>query len=224
MKRSELLGMLHRRHELAMAFVARSHLDSLEESQQGSADTSLSGSEQQPRSQESTEQQSLPDSPNLAEGSDEDSSDAQKSLRKRPTSSVQKASESQPQSFAMRPNESFKEWVDRLCRWLPVVSRSRPCKANVVTTKGVSSVSVSSSQLKVPENSMQVVKQNLVLPGICRVAYAPQMPYTQFVAAVGMQLLLQANRSKDEGTPKASVLVECLLAIEVCCTSLNRVL
>lgn len=190
MKRPVLLDMLQRRHELAMACVARQHLDTADQPRHSDgqdASTDSSVREYEHMSQEGVQDACMDAKPNP-----------------------------HPASFAMQPTEVFKQWVERLCGSLPVVHRSRQYQARVLQQGGASRVEVSAQpQHRCPEQQRDLVQRKLVLPGTNRVAYQPNLPYVQFVAAVGIQLLVQASKSKDTGLPKKGVLVECMLAIEV---------
>ena len=190
MKRSVLLDMLQRRHELAMACVARQHLDTVDKTRQsdgGYASPDSSDPSYDDTSEEGTQNASMKD-------------------------------ESCPQhaSFAMHTTETFKQWVERLCRSLPVVHRSRRYQAHVYEQGGASRVRVGAPpHYPPPAKYRPLIEQKLVLPETNRVVYQPQLPYAQFVAAIGVQLLTQASTSVDGSFPKMGILVECMLAIEV---------
>lgn len=188
LKRSELLDMLQRRHELAMACVARKFLDTAEEMKQ--SNQQQSAIDPSHHIDDHTTQQTSPDGSSNTE------------------------STPQPSSFAMQENETFKQWVERLCDSLPVIYRSRAYQAHV--SQGGSRVTVAAPPFpEAATKQRELIEQKRVLPGTNRVTYHPKLPFTQFVAAVGMQLLAHASRSKDGSLPKMAVLVECMLAIEV---------
>jgi hypothetical protein len=151
MKRAELMDMLQRRHELAMACVAREYLDTTEITQDSKE---LQQTKQQGQSDSSS---------NTLHGED--------------------AATLEPASFELQRNESFKEWVERLCRTLPAVLRSSPYKASIMNGESGKRVKLDRAVRPVPKVH-RLVEENLVLADTNRVAYHKKLPYAQFVCGL----------------------------------------
>lgn len=132
--------------------------------------------------------------------------------------------------YAVQPGETFKNWLHRLRRELP---QARSSKRVHVDSSGsgdeidvvFESVPSQSEIDRSRHNSRNLLGKSLE-PRTKRVLYEAGLPYTQFVAALGTQLLLplqkwvrRSAQSKDTQPRRQlsqALLVESLLAIEVC--------
>jgi hypothetical protein len=193
LKKSELLEMLLRRHELAMACVARGIQDAVD--QEAEAAAACHPVDTYPEAQA--------------------------------TRSVASASGTDTAFFAHKSGESFRAWVERLQATLPALL-SNTAVAIIpevddqdtlvvrTTREGVAEARPSKGRLR------RDMPTSALVAGTDRVAYEAGLPYTQFVAALGIQLLLPAQQSAAAGRSwdariQRRRVAECMLAMEVRC-------
>lgn len=196
LQHSSLMDMLLRRHELAMACIARQLRDA------SSDDQAVTQMFRHPEGEDSHGCVSGPSPDGCASVS---------------------------AHYAVQPGESFKGWLHRLRRELPQARSSK--RIFVVPSESNDDFHVQFATIPVPTGKMSSKKQHHKILGKSlerrtkRVLYEDGLPYTQFVAALGTQLLLplqkwarRAAQSKS-GQPSRqlsqALLVESLLAIEV---------
>lgn len=190
------MDMLLRRHELAMACIARQLLDA------------------------SSDDQVLTTNGGHAEGEDS---------RVCVSETSREGSASVRAHYAVQPGESFKGWLHRLRRELPQARSSK--RVYVVASESTDEFDVQFATIPIPKGVKSGKKKsnkslgNSLEPRTKRVLYEHGLPYTQFVAALGTQLLSplqkwarRAAQSKDSQPSRQlsqALLVESLLAIEV---------
>eukprot|EP00892_Ulva_mutabilis_P010444 jgi/Ulvmu1/7772/UM004_0001.1 len=196
LQHSALMDMLIRRHEIAMACIARSILDSVsnKDSSLDSDDLTVEGTQHALR---------LP---------------ADQSSR----------SVSATAHYAVQTGETFKGWLHRLRQELP---QARPSKrVYVAVSESSDDIEVVYEPAPAPgqtgkgtQSSKRLLGKALE-PRTRRVLFEEGLPYAQFVAALGTQLLLPLQKwvrraaQSNDGQPRRqlsqALLVESLLAIE----------